>query len=368
MKVLHICQRDDPATGGAGRVAVELARRLPEFGIDAKCVFLYGPSGAFSVELPGRCLHLHGAPGSQIMSTARRLRKVLKKEQPDIIHHHDGLTWTHIVTNSWRKAKCVGHGHLTAPPPTASWKHRLAGWVQRRTYDQMICVSTCVAKSWQQSGFPADQIDVIPNGVDTSVFVPATTAQKKAARRHLQLPEDAQIISYVGRLHNEVKRCDDFVRTLALLPKEVWGVMAGSGPDEENLRRLAIDLGVSDRLRFAGLLNPATVCYQASDIFVMTSAYEPFGLVVLEATACGVSAIGFAADGGVTELLECVGATVLHSRSPDLMAQAVSKMLDARGSYDPAGIRDRSRVCENYSWKTVVQKVAARYSALVCRS
>lgn len=367
MKVLHLCQRDDPAEGGAARVAVELVRRASP-GTEALCVFVYGKPGVYDAELPGRCRYLGLTTGRQALKCAFRLWRLLQKEKPDIIHHHDGLTWTHMVSGLWPNALCVGHGHLLAPSPSAPWRHGLASWVQRRTYDHMICVSPSVAAAWMIAGIPDDRISIVPNGVDMDVFQVASSEQRLAQRARFGVPAEALVVGYVGRLHNEVKCCDDFVRMLAALPDFAWGLMAGSGPDLEQLKTLAAELGVAHRLKFLGLLNPAASCYQASDVFMLTSCYEPFGLVVLEAAACGIPVAGFEARGGVKELLDCVNAVVPESRSPLAMAKAVLHAKEQWQNLPDQRNVVSGRIRLRYSWASVVKETEGVYSRVLLKA
>lgn len=362
MKVLHICQQDDAAGGGAVRVAVELAMRQAARQVDAKCVFAYGGAGVFGEDLARKALYLQQGPSSHRTSAAWNLYRLLKEEKPDIIHHHDGLIWTHLVTRTASAGKCIGHGHLGAPLPTAHWKHRLAGFVHRRTYDHLFCVSEDAAESWRRSGYPANRIEVIPNGVDTEVFVPATQEQRQAARLRFDIPPEATVFGFVGRLHNEVKRVDDFIRTVAAMPESVWGLIAGAGTDEVYLRCIVEELKISHRIRFLGLQNPSAPCYHACDVFLMTSTYESFGLVVLEAAACELPVAGFKAEGGVNDLMKFIQAPILEFREPvDLGNLALSLMLKPASKFAEV----RESLCENFSWDRSVDKILHRYSEIL---
>ncbi len=362
MKVLHICQRDDIATGGAVRVVVELLKRLPGQEIECQCLFVYGAPGGFGEELPGRCHYLHLEPGWRHAEGLLSLRRFLAQEQPDVIHHHDGLTWTHLVTMTWRHCLRIGHAHLGCPRRDARWRHRLAGWVQRRCYQRMIGVSKSVCDSWIERGVAERHMRLIPNGVDTDIFHPPSPDEKATAREKFGLPTTGSVICYVGRLHNEVKGTDDFVRILAALPGSFSGLVAGTGEDESRLRLLARELAVEARIRFVGLQRTTVRCYQASDVFVMTSRYEPFGLVVVEAAACGLPVIGFCAEGGGEELLRSLGAEVLETRDCGLAAARVAQTL----AKPPGQLRkeDEARrdiIARLYSWEGVVADVAACY-------
>lgn len=363
MKVVHICQRDDAATGGAVRVAAELMKRLPGLGIDARCLFVYGPPGPFAAELPGRCDYLGGRPGAGAVASLLALARYLAREKPDIIHHHDGLTWTHLVTALWWPALKVGHAHLGFPRPEARFRHRLAGWMFLRAYHRLFGVSAATSATWVQAGMPDAAVHRLPNGVDVTSFKPASSVEREAARRRLGLPEGARVVCFVGRLDIEIKGVDDFIRTVAALPDSWWGLVAGAGPDEARLRQMAAEYGVSGRLSFAGLQQDTVPCYHAADLFLMTSRYEPFGLVVLEAAACGVSVLGYEANGGGAEVLRALDIPVLQRREAAEMAATIEQEFENPVEQKPVLARRRDKVVSNYSWDPIAAEVAQCYAA-----
>jgi glycosyltransferase involved in cell wall biosynthesis len=359
IRAIHICQRDDPATGGAARVAVELVKRLPDHGVVAKCLFVYGAPGHFLKELEGRCTHLGLTSSRQALLHGRRLRSLLRAEMPDVIHHHDGLIWTHFISRRFPGLLRYGHAHLDPPSSGTSFRHRIANWVQRRTYHRLICVSTSTRESWIARGFPAHQATVLRNGVDTGIFRPATEVERVDARRSFHLPQDARVIAFVGRLHNAMKGPDDFLRVLALLPREFYGLVAGVGPDESSLKALAVELGIGNRVFFAGLLATTAKCYHAADVLLVTSHYEPFGLIVLEATACGIPVAGFSARGGLMQLLRQVDAVVVDQRNCRALAHAVLRLATSE-----SGTRTlrRAYIEAEYSWDKAAELLAQSYS------
>lgn len=363
MKVVHICQRDDAATGGAVRVAAELMKRLPGLGIDARCLFVYGPPGPFAAELPGRCDYLDGRPGVGAVASLLTLACYLAREKPDIIHHHDGLTWTHLVTALWWPALKVGHAHLGFPRRDASFRHRLAGWMFLRAYHRLFSVSEASSSTWGQAGMLAEAVHRLPNGVDVRNFQPASAVERDSARWRLGLPLTAKVVCFVGRLDIEIKGGDDFIRAVAALPDSWWGLVIGSGSDEAKLRQIALELGVSGRICFAGLQRDTVPCYHASDLLLMTSRYESFGLVVLEAAACEVNVLGYAAEGGGTELLRMLDIPVLERRNAAEMAATILEEFENPAEQKPVLARRRDKVVSNYSWDPIAAEVAQCYAA-----
>lgn len=136
---------------------------------------------------------------------------------------------------------------------------------------------------------PADRIDVVPQGVGASPA--ATPVAERELRERLKLGDRRVLLSVsTKRAHKNLRRLLD---AHALLPADERPLLVLPGyptPHEEELRREAGDLGISDDVRFLGWLAPAELegLYRAAEAFVFTSRYEGFGMTVLEAMSRGV--------------------------------------------------------------------------------
>ncbi len=134
----------------------------------------------------------------------------------------------------------------------------------------------------------------VPTGIDLREFRPATPVERFALRRALGLPERETILVSVGRLAAEKNQGE----LLRLLAKEPAGsrpllLFVGDGPARGELERQAAELGLADRVLFAGMIPPGEVAryYQAGDAFVCASQSETQGLTYFEALACGLPAV-----------------------------------------------------------------------------
>ncbi|MGW0584596.1 glycosyltransferase, partial [Streptomyces sp. NPDC002920] len=158
-----------------------------------------------------------------------------------------------------------------------------------------VAVSPAVAGRLRAWGVPAPRIEVVPNGIDLARFR-FDPAARRRTRQHLGLPQNAYVVGGIGRLAAG-KRFDVAVRALAQLPSECRLLLVGGGPEESVLRRIAHEVGVADRVLFAGE-RPAVPdgtpgpdlpsLAAAMDVFVSPSPEETFGLAVVEALACGL--------------------------------------------------------------------------------
>ncbi|HEX9531124.1 MAG TPA: glycosyltransferase, partial [Acidimicrobiales bacterium] len=181
-----------------------------------------------------------------------------------------------------------------------------------------------------------DRIELVPPGVDHAFFAPGNRAQ---ARRALGLPAERRMLLFVGRIQ-PLKGLDVAIGALAALSDhlDAFLVVVGgpSGPQGEHevarMHALARDRGVAGRVRF---LPPQrhellSTFYRAADVALVPSRSESFGLVALEASACGTPVVATAV-GGLRTLVED-GATgfLVEDRDPFVFAKAVAAVLGDR--------------------------------------
>lgn len=350
-RVLHICQRDDPATGGAVRVAAEYVKRLPEFGVDAHCLFLYGEPGHFKSVLGARS-HYLGLRDSKDVLKFTRLPHFLREFGPHVVHHHDGLLWPSVLTYFHPRFSKFMHAHLGANGRLKPARAALAGLFQRRSNDMLVCITEDTRRSQVEHGkYSLGRTCVIRNGIDLEHFRPPCVAERRAARGRFGVGEGEQAVGFVGRLDCGTKGADDFLKMFALLPPGCRALVVGDGPDAGKLRGLAASLGVEPRVSFAGVMQDTREAYHAMDVLCLTSHVEPFGLVVAEAMACRVPVVGFACPGGVGELLTPSTGSVVVERKAEVMAEAVLRIL--AGPHRVTDLTDNAvaLIKESHDWR-----------------
>jgi glycosyltransferase involved in cell wall biosynthesis len=153
------------------------------------------------------------------------------------------------------------------------------------TRGKTIVVSPEEQQAIQRLGMPADRIALVCNGIKADV----QNASRQSARRELNLPEDAIVIGFVGRLV-KLKAVDVLLRAFAVTAARVSQarlVIVGSGPLRESLETLATDLGVGDRVIWLGERNGRDFI-RGFDIFALASRKEGLPYVILEAMAAGL--------------------------------------------------------------------------------
>ena len=169
------------------------------------------------------------------------------------------------------------------------------GWpLLFRLADQVIVPSSGGVELMSSLGIPRERIALTPFVVDNDWWkAQAASVDKEAVRKNWNVPSDAVVVLFCAKLQ-PWKRPFDVLEAFAKadLPNAVL-IFAGDGVLKEALRNRAAELGAEPRVRFLGFANQTQLpaIYAASDVLVLPSEYEPFGLVVNEAFCCGCPAI-----------------------------------------------------------------------------
>jgi D-inositol-3-phosphate glycosyltransferase len=209
-----------------------------------------------------------------------------------------------------------------------------------------------------------DRIDVAHPGVDLDVFQPG---DRGAARASLGLPPDQDVVAFVGRIQ-PLKGPDVLLRAAAKLPRVhvmVVGGPSGSGRAAPNsLVRLANELGMTGRVTFLPPQSREELArlFQAVDLVAVPSYSESFGLVALEAQACGTPVAAAAVGGLPVAVRDGVSGTLVAGHDVDRWAHAVDELLRLGSGPRGAAMR-RSAVAHaaTFSWDNTVDALLASY-------
>lgn len=245
----------------------------------------------------------------------------------------------------------------------------------------LITANTAVEKTQlvRLYGAGSSRIRIVPPGVDLAHFHPI---EQTFAKSVIGIPRDHRMILFTGRIER-LKGIDTLFRAMALLRARRadwdWGRLClsviGGDPSEQGLREndemarlheLRDELGLHDLIAFLGARDQDALqyYYAAADMLVMPSHYESFGMVALEAMACGTPVI--ASDVGGLSTLVQHGKTGLRVKvnDPAALAAAIERLMDDDARRRRLG---HSAACyaEDYSWHKVVDRLAGVYGELV---
>ncbi|MEU8124815.1 glycosyltransferase [Spirillospora sp. NPDC049024] len=223
-------------------------------------------------------------------------------------------------------------------------------------------VATCSDETAELTamGVPRDRVRVVPCGVDLDLFSPDGPAGAGGARHRLVV---------LSRLV-ERKGVDTAIRALAQLPDAELLVAGGpprdglgADPEVRRLRRVAADAGVAGRVEFLGRLGREEVppLLRSASLVVTLPWYEPFGMVPLEAMACGVPVVATAVGGHLDTVVDGVTGAVVPPRAPERAADAIRRLLDDPAKRAAMGRAGGERAREHYSWARVAADTAGVY-------
>ena len=216
-------------------------------------------------------------------------------------------------------------------------------------------------------GAPAERIQIVPCGVDLSVFRPLDILE---ARQRLGLNGE-KIILYVGRIE-PLKGLELLCQATAIMEvDEPFKVLIiGGGPEAEGdikrLKSMSQGLGIGDAVEFVGRMDQMAlpVYYSAADVCVVPSYYESFSLVALEAMACGTPVVACRV-GGLPTVIDHGRTGYLHSwRCPEPFADSLQVLLASGGLKRSMGMAARKRA-ESMGWDAVAEATYHLYESVV---
>lgn len=212
-------------------------------------------------------------------------------------------------------------------------------------------------------GIRQEKIRLIPGiGVDTGVFsqsaVPASEIDR--IRQTLDVDADAFMVTMVAEF-SAVKRHEHLLRALALVrDSRTVAVFAGSGNLEPHLRRLTEELGVADRVRWAGFRNDVPALLAASDVLALVSEREGLPRSALEAMSMGVPVVGTQTRG----ITDAVGDTgwLVAKHDIEALACAIDAAAADRSEVRRKGALARQRACDKFALADVLSTYEALYA------
>lgn len=259
--------------------------------------------------------------------------------------------------------------------PIALIVHGIEAWQQPSNplaagmLRQVSCVlavsETTKARLLSWSHLPEERVRVLPNSVDLSAFSPGPKSPELVERYRLA---GKKVILTLGRLESK-ERYKGFDEVLNVMPQllradpSIVYVVAGDGNDRARLEAKAASLGISDAVRFTGRVpeSEKVPLYRCADVYAMPSRGEGFGIVFLEALACGVPCVGSSADGGREALLDGKLGALVDPDDLNAVAQAILAALARPNAGVPEGL-------ETYSLENFEKRTHAAIRALLERS
>nr|WP_240965305.1 D-inositol-3-phosphate glycosyltransferase [Streptomyces zingiberis] len=406
MLSVHTSPLHQPGTGDAGGMnvyIVELARQLAALSIEVE-IFTRATTGSLppTVELAPGVLVRHVDAGpyeglakeelpAQLCAFTHGVMRAWAAHRHghyDLVHSHYWLSghvgwlaaerWGVPLVHAMHTMAKVKNAALAAgdtPEPAA----RVIGETQIvRAADRLIANTAGEAAELVRH-YEADpgEVDIVHPGVDLRRFRPADG--RAAARARLGLPPDALIPLFAGRIQ-PLKAPDILLRAVAVLLAErpglrdrlvvpVVGGPSGTGlARPERLQKLAARLGIGDVVRFRPPVDQDRLAdwYRAASVLVMPSYSESFGLVAVEAQACGTPVVAASVGGLPVAVRDGVSGFLVDGHDPVDYARALGRFLDRPELTERMGAA-AARHAASFGWNATAAATAEVYAAAVQR-
>lgn len=396
MRILHILDHSLPLQSGYVFRTQAILRGQRALGWET--VQLTGPRQGAARAGEENGFHFHRTPpppfplgrlplvrhGADILALARRLEEVARETRPDLLHAHSpalngvaawrvakrlGLPLVYEVRAFWEDA-AVSHGTSRAGGARYRLGRALETFVLRRA-DRVITIAQPLATDIAQRGVPGERIALMPNGVEIARF--RNPGETPPALRGIR--RKGPVLAYVGSFY----AYEGLPLLLQALPRilerepETLLLLVGGGPEEENLRRLARELGLDDHVHFTGRLDQEVIpaCYTLADVMIyprlamrLTDLVTP--LKPLEALAAG----RMVALSDVAGHRELMGATpppdnpcFFAPGNADALAVAALILLAERSEWPARQARGAAWVAAERSWEALIPRYDPIYRA-----
>jgi len=358
-----------PTYGGSGAVATELGLELARRGHEVHFITYASPfrlRGGFAErvfyhEVETRLGHyalFDHFPFT--LALASHQYEVSRREKLDLLHVHYAIPY---ATTAWIAREMLQNEHpikvvttlhgtdITLVGQESSFFDITKFSIARS--DEVTAVSEYLRSETVRAFGPVHpNLRVIPNFVNLSEYHPAVNANREGLA-----PEGHKIISHTSNFR-EVKRVKDVVRIFARIRRAMPStlLMIGDGPERGEAEREAQTLEVAGDVRFLGRLDRVVELMQATDLFLLPSQSESFGLAALEAMACGSPVVASRAGGlpevvedGVSGILEPVGSVeAMGRRAVELLRSPDKYRAMAKAAVEKAAEFSADRVVPMY--------------------
>lgn len=300
------------------------------------------------------------------------LKKILKKEHPDILHIH-----------VWNPASCryafwaAHHTHTKTiitehdPFPLHGFKNSLKKRFLERV-DYVIAVSEANRNLLLQLyPFLEEKIAMIHNGIDLNGFYkelePFTSEKRAQIRKGLfGIKDDEKIVLSIAALHPR-KGLKYLLEAFAKVSQEypkMKLVIVGEGPEKGDLEKFIKNLGIHHRAVLLGYQQNIPHILKSSDIFVLPSVKEAFGLVLLEAMAAEVPIIA-SRVGGIPEIIQDhENGELVEAGNSDSLAEKIKELLEHE-SLGEKFVSHGTRMVKNFSAQVMAQKTQQIYDKIL---
>ena len=361
MKILHVAWLG--TIGGLEKYVSQLSAAQRNLGHEVEVCILHKTGPVYDeIVNAGIPTHFIGMQSGSDFIGALRLRNVLLKNDYDIIHVHDRNILSNLILLLYFKGDRVFTEHggaLIGPNPL---KHVIFYLVFSKYFKAIIANSGYIKNIIINKHLAKEQkVQVVYNGIDLNKYhVDIDRVQKS---KELGFPLDRKIIGIVGRIV-PAKGIDIFIEAAQLITSKsdyCLFVVVGDGIEKSKYENIVKTKYQGLKLLFLGWRTDIEEIMKTFDLFLFTSKWEPFGIVLLEAMASGVPIVGFDIPGANEVVEKNVSAILVKPYDISKLVDAVLEVNSNSMLYNTLSNNGRSRAKNNFSIETNVNKVLQIY-------
>ena len=366
MKILQISSATSFA--GGERHVVDLTNALASRGHELYAAVRANSPLISHLRIPSENIETLPLRNALDAQSAHKLSRILVHHRIDVVHAHMARDYS-VAAYAVRRhpsAKLVVTRHVLFP--LNRFHKRTLSYASR-----IIAVSSAVGRQLiSQKLFAPEKIVVIRNGINVDNFRNTKTSLDRASYlRSLAIPDDCLLVGSIGELR-ALKRHDDFIRASAIVASKIPSahfVIAGVDPSatgvvRQQLERLAVELGLSERFHFLGWLDDAAPLISSMDVFVSPSETESFGLAIAEAMASGVPVASTATEGASELIVAGETGLLVPIGEVEQMANAITSLLLDEKKRRQFGDEGQRVVSKQFSLQRMVDETEGVYEAL----
>jgi len=355
--------------GGAERFVFELTERLARLdGFQVHVLTNKWQNGGASITF-------HKIPIVRFprwfrpVSFAYFAKRVIQAETFDIVHSHERILEMNLFSfnglphETWIKE--TKRKHLSLFDRTTAWIERKG--IQNKAFHTILPVSTLVKEELLKLyDIPESKICVVHPGVSIDRFsnLDKAVCRKEIRTRH-GMSETDVVVLFVG-MNFEIKRLELVLKSVADMVKKgnksIKLLVVGKG-DKTGYSSMARDLGINEKVIFAGVREDVEKYYMAGDIFAMPSLFESFGLAVLEAMAAGLPVI-ISGKVGARDIVHSASSGLIlpESPTPSDMTEAFSHLMEPARRKKMG--EKAKQAAQKHDWTKVAHQVAQIYKKM----
>ncbi len=376
LRILIVTQDFFPETGGIQAYMLELARHFRARGhhVGVVCPGAASAPSPFPVDVPVTRFRIHSS--WLFLPLLFRLPRLVREGRYDIVVY---AQWQSslpelLMSRATRthRSLCLAHGRELLTSVLRPVHGVLCRAAFRRA-DVAIPVSGAIEAMLRRIGQPPGHVAIVHPGVDAGKFTPASgdTGADDTGASSLRMRYglgDAPVILSIARMVPR-KGFDLLIRAmpriLAAVPRAQL-VLGGEGPEQASLRTLARETGVDHAVRFIGRIAEGDLVdhYRMANVFAMPSRQGPrdvegFGIVLVEAGACGVPVVATRTGGIVDAVADGETGTLVPQEDVPALAEALIRFLGDPDEAVHTGKRARARVLEGLTWSATGDRFLA---------